>query len=47
MTWEVLESTIGALFHFVQTYEFVGFDFDVAGSGNDKPFGTGVLKIFE
>ena len=47
MTWEVLESTIGGLFHFVQTYECVGFDFDVGGSGNETPFGTGILKIFE
>ena len=47
MTWEVLESTIGGLFHFVLTYECVRFDFDVGGSDNEKPFGTGVLQIFQ
>ena len=47
MTWEVLESTIGGLLYFVQTYECVGFDFDVGGTGNETPFGTGVLNIFE
>ena len=47
MTWELLESLIGGLFHFVQTYECVGFDFDVGGSDNETPLGTGVLKIFE
>ena len=44
MTWEVLESTIWGLFHFVRTYECVGFDFDLVGSVDKKQYGTGVLK---
>lgn len=43
MTWEVLENTIWGLLHFVETYEFVDFDFDVGEYGMERAFGTGVL----
>ena len=44
MTWEMLESTIWGFFHFVYTYECVGFDFDIGGLGKETLFATGVLK---
>ncbi len=43
MTWEVLETTIWSLSHFLETYECVDFDFDVGEFGMERAFGTGVL----
>ena len=46
MTWDVLETAIWGLMHFVQTYECVDFDFDIGEFGMERAFGTGALGVF-
>ena len=49
MTWGILQTTALGIWNFVNTYEYVDFDFDVGVQvvGGEKYYGTGALTYFK
>ena len=49
MTWGILETTALGIWNFVNTYEYINFDFDVGVEvvGGEKYYGTGALTYLK